>query len=287
LFKQKSEAEHFASLLKSIVIEGGKLARGMRQTASVEEKADKSLVTEADLAVTDLVKNRLEPLLKQKNHILIDEESAADLPNVKEACAYDYQWVLDPIDGTAPYSAGLPFYAVSLGLMRKGEPWLGAAYMPDLDEVFWTDGKGDVLHQVTVSGAGKTYQIQVNHDIKTYEHTPYFNELFGDNREDLTPEGYKLQLGSHVCAVLNVLKSNAAGFIGKAYIWDNAAVMALAKTAGFDIEDLRENIPLTHLNSTTLNDNWLQKNPLLIAPKENMAFLRKQVLNKQTQAKGK
>lgn len=279
MFAQKTEAEHFANLLKSIVIEGGKLARGMRSTATVQEKADKSLVTEADLAVTKLVKNRLEPFLKQKNHVLIDEESASELPSVEEACAFEYQWVLDPIDGTAPYSAGLPFYAVSLGLMRQGEPWLGAAYMPDMDEVFWTDGKGNVLHQVTVSGAGKTSKIEVNHNIQTYEHTPYFNELFGENREDLTPEGYKLQLGSHVCAVLHLLKSNAAGFVGKAFIWDNAAVMALAKTAGFDIEDLRENKSITHLNSFTLEKNWLQKKPLLIAPKENMAFLRKQVMH--------
>lgn len=278
MFKQKSEAEHFASLLKSIVLEGGKLARSMRASAGVEEKADRSLVTAADLAVTELVKDRLEPMLKQEGHILIDEESADTLPSVEMACARDYQWVLDPIDGTAPYSAGLPFWGVSLGLMKKGEPWLGAVYMPDMDELFWTDGKGNVLHQVTVSGAGKTVKLERS-AARTFEHTPYLNELHESYANGLTPAGYKLTTGSFVCGALHMFKTNAAGFVSRAYIWDNAAVLAMAQVLNLNIEYV-DGTKVKTLNKETLQDNWLNKQAILMAPQENIEFLRNKVLTK-------
>lgn len=278
MFTKKTEAEHFASLLKSIVVEGGKMARAMRSTATVEEKADKSLVTAADLAVTDLVKNRLEVILKQENHILIDEESASSLPSIETACSYDYQWVLDPIDGTAPYSSGLPFWAVSLGLMKKGEPWLGAVYLPDMDELFWTDGKGNLMHQVTVCGAGKTVKLERSAAL-TFEHTPYLNELHESYADGLTPTGYKLTTGSFVCGALHMFKTQAAGFVSRAYIWDNAAVLAMAQVLNLSVE-YTDGTKVNTLNKETLQDNWLNKQAILIAPQENMAFLKQKVLNK-------
>lgn len=279
MFKQLSQAEHYASLLKTLVVEGGKLARNMKNSASVEEKADKSLVTAADLAVTELIKERLSSILKQENHILIDEESASQLPSVEEATNFDYQWVLDPIDGTAPYSAGLPFYAVSLGLMQKGKPWLGAAYMPDLDELFWTDGKGNVLHQTAVSGAGRTVKLPKAKTRSMFNDTPYLNELHERYADGLVPVGYKLTTGSFVCGVLHMIKTNALGFTSRAYIWDNAAMLAMANTLDYKAEYVHSGEVIEALNSDTLGDTWLNNEAILIAPKENIEFLRNKVLN--------
>ena len=285
MFTKKTDAEHYANLLKTIVIEGGKLARSMRASADVHEKADKSLVTEADLAVTKLVKDRLAAILKQENHILIDEESADSLPDVETATSGDYQWVLDPIDGTAPYSAGLPFWGVSLGLMKKGQPWLGAVYLPDLDECFWTDGLGRVLHQVTVCGAGKTSQLQKEQSA-TFTHTPYINELHENYAGGLTPCGYKLTTGSFVCGALQMFKSQAAGFVCRAFIWDNAAILAMAQTLNLHVAYVDGTV-VNHLNQTTLQDNWLNNQAILIAHPNNMEFLKQQVLNNTTSIKGK
>lgn len=45
-------------------------------------------------------------------------------------------WVIDPIDGTAPYLNGLPGWCVSIGLMDGNGPLLGAIFAPSLDEMF-------------------------------------------------------------------------------------------------------------------------------------------------------
>src|SRR4051812_42331277 len=45
-------------------------------------------------------------------------------------------WVLDPIDGTFNYAAGLPLAAILLGLMRQGEPVAGLTWLPFTRERF-------------------------------------------------------------------------------------------------------------------------------------------------------
>ena len=45
-------------------------------------------------------------------------------------------WVLDPIDGTINYAAGLPTAAILLGLVRDGEPVAGLTWLPFTDTRF-------------------------------------------------------------------------------------------------------------------------------------------------------
>ena len=49
----------------------------------------------------------------------------------------DLLWCVDPLDGTTNFAHGYPFFATSVGLLRQGEPWLGAIVVPRLEEVFW------------------------------------------------------------------------------------------------------------------------------------------------------
>ncbi len=45
-------------------------------------------------------------------------------------------WVVDPLDGTANYSAGVPIFSVSIAFMRGGAPVLGVIYDPTRDDLF-------------------------------------------------------------------------------------------------------------------------------------------------------
>ncbi|MDE0022384.1 MAG: inositol monophosphatase [Candidatus Poribacteria bacterium] len=45
-------------------------------------------------------------------------------------------WVVDPLDGTANYSAGVPIFSISIALMRDGAPILGVIYDPTRDDLF-------------------------------------------------------------------------------------------------------------------------------------------------------
>lgn len=54
----------------------------------------------------------------------------------------EYNWIIDPLDGTTNYIHGLPPYAVSVGLMEKKEIVVGVIYEMGLHECFyaWKDG---------------------------------------------------------------------------------------------------------------------------------------------------
>jgi myo-inositol-1(or 4)-monophosphatase len=52
----------------------------------------------------------------------------------------EYRWVIDPIDGTRAFMAGLPVWGSLIGLMRNGRPALGIMNQPFTRERFWGDG---------------------------------------------------------------------------------------------------------------------------------------------------
>lgn len=111
------------------------------------EKSDGSLVTEADLAM----QRRLEASLHAKwpEIPLLGEESSREAQHAILKQATDGLWILDPLDGTSNFAAGLPCFAVSLGLLVNGEMDLGIVYDPLRDECFtaakgrgaWLDGR--------------------------------------------------------------------------------------------------------------------------------------------------
>jgi len=64
------------------------------------------------------------------DHGILSEESPpqrADAP---------YRWVIDPLDGTANYAHGIPFFSVSIALEENGQLLLGVVYDPLRDELF-------------------------------------------------------------------------------------------------------------------------------------------------------
>ncbi len=93
-------------------------------------KADGSLVTEVDTQT----ERRIRSVLAQAypTHCIFGEEDGAG-----GAEASPYMWLIDPIDGTNNFIAGMPLWGVSIGLFLKGEPLLGALAMPCLEQVFW------------------------------------------------------------------------------------------------------------------------------------------------------
>tara|TARA_R110000868_G_scaffold411733_1_gene708244 strand:+ start:73545 stop:74399 length:855 start_codon:yes stop_codon:yes gene_type:complete len=275
VLKQKSQSEYFANLLKTLVVEAGSMARHMRLDAKAEQKEDFSVVTTADLAVSELVAGRLSNFLERDDHILIDEETAHKLPTMAEVFSKDYQWVLDPIDGTAPFFAGLPFYGVSLALLKKGEPWLGAVYLPELDDLFWTDGKGNVMRQRGAKGASTPKALPLPTS-KLFAHCPIVSSLSVIEHEHKI-NGYLITTGSAVVDGVNACYSNVAGVLSRAKIWDNAALFAFYKALGFKIEFIETKTEFTKFESACLNNEWWLKEPFIAALPENFDFIYKKI----------
>ena len=111
------------------------------------KKVDGSLITEADVAV----QRKLEMQLKQLDTdilFLSEEMSTHEQENIllQQDKAI---WVLDPLDGTTNFAAGIPYYAISLALIENGETVLGFVYDPERDECFSAEkSRGAKLHSV-------------------------------------------------------------------------------------------------------------------------------------------
>lgn len=99
-----------------------------------------SVVTEADLASERVIFDRLRA--RFPDHGRLGEESGF------EPGTTDYVWVVDPLDGTSNFVAGLPWFGVMIALLERARPVLGALYLPLSDTLYlaetgqgaWRDG---------------------------------------------------------------------------------------------------------------------------------------------------
>jgi myo-inositol-1(or 4)-monophosphatase len=121
-----------------IVREAGKLM--MNRNMDVMQKGNNSnYVTSCDIAVQKFLAEKLRELLP--GSLVIGEESDEN-PSDGELL-----WVIDPIDGTSNFIRDIGISAISVGLIRKGEPYVGVVYQPYRDEMFYAKtGEGAYLN---------------------------------------------------------------------------------------------------------------------------------------------
>ena len=121
-----------------LVREAGKLV--MNRQMEVTQKGNNSnYVTSCDIAVEKFLSEELQKLLP--GSLVIGEESTH---NPSEG---DLLWVIDPIDGTSNFIRDMGLSAISAGLVKDGEPYLGVVYQPYRDEMFYAQkGMGAYLN---------------------------------------------------------------------------------------------------------------------------------------------
>jgi len=105
---------------------------------AVERKADLSEVTAADRAVEAFLIEKLRPI--EPGARMLGEEGT-----VSKTEGDGPTWAIDPIDGTGVFVAGLPTWAISVGLIRDGVPELGCVHMPMSNELFLAGRDGPLL----------------------------------------------------------------------------------------------------------------------------------------------
>ncbi len=108
-------------------------------------KGGSSPVSEADLAVDALLRERL---LAIHDVGWLSEETEDDPARLDETDV----WIVDPIDGTRAYLAGLPDWAVSAALVSGGRPIVAALYAPVTDELFLSiAGRGATVNGTPIA----------------------------------------------------------------------------------------------------------------------------------------
>jgi histidinol phosphatase-like enzyme (inositol monophosphatase family) len=103
-----------------------------RAELQVDRKADKSPVTVAD--------REAELLLRERIAAAFPEDAILGEEFPERAGTSGYRWILDPIDGTKSFIAGLPTWGTLIGLTRHGQPCYGMMHQPFTRERFFGDG---------------------------------------------------------------------------------------------------------------------------------------------------
>ena len=131
-----------AALLADTVREAGLLAKSMFRTELKNwVKGASSPVSEADIAVNDLLEKRLRDA--SPGYGWLSEESADNASRLGKK----YTWIVDPIDGTRAYLAGRDDWCVCAALVEDADPVLAAVYAPASDEFFFAArGQGALLN---------------------------------------------------------------------------------------------------------------------------------------------
>lgn len=125
-----TELEGIAEIALDVARAAGDLVLPLYQNVEVELKPDGSHVTEADRRAEELIRERLGRHFP--GAAILGEEFGGDRRPVPGD-----QWVVDPVDGTTAFVLGLPMFGVLLGLLRDGDPVVGVAHFPALNETLW------------------------------------------------------------------------------------------------------------------------------------------------------
>ncbi|MES9874164.1 MAG: inositol-1-monophosphatase [Candidatus Sedimenticola sp. PURPLELP] len=199
---------------------------------TVTDKGMNDFVTEVDKAAEQAI---IEVIRKAyPDHSILAEESGKHSGN-------DYQWVIDPLDGTTNYLHGVPQFAVSIALKYRGVLDQAVVYDPIKDEMFTAskgagaqlnDRKIRVTNQKSLSGAllGTGFPFRDQTHLDSY--LGMFKDLVKDTAGIRRP-------GSAALDFAYVAAGRFDGFweLGLAE-WDFAAGALLVKEAGGTVSDI-------------------------------------------------
>lgn len=115
-----------------------------------EIKADGSILTEADLVMQQRLQSEL--MSNWPEYAFLGEE----MPEADQQQLFTKSdkgiWIVDPLDGTSNFSLGIPFFSVSVALVKNSKLLLGVVYDPVRDECFSAEaGRGAFLNERRLS----------------------------------------------------------------------------------------------------------------------------------------
>jgi len=208
--------------LEALAVRAGTVALASFRNVAAERKPDRTLVTRADREVERLLVGELETMFPAMG--IVSEEGAA------RPAGGPYRAVLDPIDGTSAFVAGLPTWCICIGILREAEPVAGVVHLPtfadtysaDVDGAWWNGRRLPPLADTNTPG-----DPFVVVDAKMHR------------RHRLQYAGKVRSLGSTAYHLALVARGVAdAAVVGQAHLWDLAAPTALLAAVGGRLEYL-------------------------------------------------
>jgi myo-inositol-1(or 4)-monophosphatase len=118
-------------VLKQVVKEAGAEILKLQKTGfTISIKANKDIVTKADLLANEIIKRGL--MSAFPGYGWLSEECVDDATRLTQQKI----WIVDPIDGTKEFTHGMPEYAISVALVERGAPICAVVFNPAANQFF-------------------------------------------------------------------------------------------------------------------------------------------------------
>jgi len=239
--------------LKSVLLAAGDILReGFGKNSEYDTKHDHSnIVTEYDFRSEERIRKLI--AARYPDHNLLGEERGFENKNSR------YTWIIDPLDGTSNFAAGIPWFGILIALVDGSEAILGGAYLPITNEMYLAEkGKGAYKNDVKIKCTSESdlrnllfvYSLDYSPDINFTESEVQIIKKLVNRCRNMRVTNSCVDF----CLV-------AEGKIGLAVnqnmkIWDIAAPLIIMEEAGVKVTDIHgEKVDLSPSDSI-LNTNY-------------------------------
>lgn len=161
----------------------------------------------------------------------------------------DYEWIIDPLDGTKEYIRHVPYYYVLLALEHKNRLIAGLGYQPEIGRLFSCTEDSAMLngHKIAVSKQGELTKSLINVRLPTNRWDSQDNDTYFNMLKKLTYQVYRLRSTEwDVEAMFHVALGAVEGYIlppsrnkvGPKW-YDVASGMLMVRAAGGMVTDFQ------------------------------------------------
>lgn len=224
---------------------------------SIEEKEDRSPVTEAD---------------KKSNEVIINalSESYPDIPFISEESKqtpyterknWNYFWLIDPLDGTKEFIKKNGEFTINIALIEGQTPILGVIYVPVKDIFYYAKkGKGSFKIENGTSAQPISATIETTKEkLVVLGSRSHGGEALNEYIEKKKEEYSEVELISSGSSLKFCLMAEGKADIyprtGPTYEWDTAAGHAVVLESGKSVYDFKSGEPLLY-NKENLLNGW-------------------------------
>ena len=200
----------------------------------IEEKGRHNLVTYVDREAENLIVKGLSQIIPGAGFIAEEDET--------RQTGRDFNWIIDPIDGTTNYIHHIPLYSISVALSHHGETVMGIVYEVSREECFYTwEGGPSYLNgkRISVSKTGTLDHSLIATGFPYQDYSlmePYlalFDDLMRNSRGIRRLGSAAVDLAYVACGRFEIFYEYGL------HLWDIAAGALLVQNAGGRVTDFR------------------------------------------------
>ncbi|MCX7678766.1 MAG: hypothetical protein N2316_06060 [Spirochaetes bacterium] len=215
--------EHDIEYIKNLLIEAGDIGISTQKKGVLyTRKSDSTIVTQTDIEIQEFLVKRIRQRLPEI--AFVHEEKQEENPQIigeRTTLA-----IIDPLDGTAVYTMGLPTWCISIGFYTDFQPQYGFVYSPVSKLFYHNDDSAAYCNGFPIAVEST---MQIDSETNIFVTAEIFRSYY------IRFPGKVRNLGStalHGCMVADNARTRTLAYIGRSYLWDWGGVIPILLKAG-------------------------------------------------------